>query len=197
MASRTIKPDRIKTLQDWAKRFGKVSNLAFDEETREPAIFSADEKRDRVGTIPWKREGDTMTILSMPDRFSTQAVEAARSRYGRIVDQRRELQKTTDEQIRQLEAALLEAWRTHDAAPKADQRILRRDIAAAEKSLRAAEAARAAPDRAPRTMAVVGPVELDTKPFPEIFHGAYVPPMPKDRRGIPISAAAAPAAEES
>jgi hypothetical protein len=195
MASRTIKPDRVKTLKDWAKNYGRRTNLSFDEETREPAIFSADEARTRVGTIPWKREGDTMTILSMPHRFSTQAVEAARSRYGRIVDQRRELQKTTDEQIRQLEAALLEAWRTYDSAPRADQRVLRRDIAAAEKSLREAEAARAAPDRAIRTMAVVGAVELDTKPFPEIFYGAYVPPMPAERRGIPISAAAATAEE--
>ena len=152
--------------------------MAFDEETREPTIYSADDKRERVASIPWVREGDTMTILSNPGRFSAQAVEAARSRYGRILEQQRGLQKSTEDQIRILESSLLEAWRTYEAATAAERPSLRRDILAVEASLRTAEEGLyAQTDRS--LIRYTG------------FGGIYTPPMPYERRGIPITSVAA------
>ena len=81
--SRPVDPERVKTLSDWVTRWPKVTNLGFDSETREPTIYSnVDPYTTVVGTIPWKREGDTMTIMTQPGRFSEQAVTAARKRYN-------------------------------------------------------------------------------------------------------------------
>lgn len=180
-AQRTVKPDRIKTLRDWAARWPKASNLGFDEETREPVVYSADASRTKVSTIPWKREGDTLTILATPSRFSAQATEAAKSRYGRFREQKAALTTAADEQLRILETAVLEAWRTYEAADGPSKPSMRREILSAEKSLREQEemlATQIYRERAVQQLKV-GTV-------------IYVPPMPVGRRGIPLTAVAEP-----
>jgi hypothetical protein len=182
MAQRSVNPARIQTLRDWAARVGKASNLGFDEETREPTIYSADGKGTKVSSIPWKREGDTLTILGTPSRFSAQAVEAAKSRYGRIQEQRVALRAGANEQVRILEAALLDAWRTYEAAEAGARPALRRDVLTAERALREQEESMASRER----MAVE---------YPTGQTGIYMPPMPVARRGIAVAGGGAAASE--
>jgi hypothetical protein len=178
MAQRTVKPERVTTLKEWVSRWPKATNLGFDEETREPVVFSADESRTRVGAFPWRREGDTITILTQPTLFSQQAVATAQKRFGRIVKEREvQMRAAGEEALRTATAQLLETRRTYDAANSAVRSGMRRDVLTAERAVRDLEAALAA--------------EL----YPErAFYNAndlnrvYNPPMPLARRGIPLNA---------
>ena len=179
MAQRTVAPDKIKTLRDWVRRWPKVANLGFDEETREPTIYSADASRTKVSSIPWRREGDMLTILAQPERFTGGAVDAARKRYERYQERQQKIADAGNTQIRVHEAALLEAWRTYRASPPAARGLLRRDIAVAERQYRETEEAMAAAQKSGRTVITIGSVV-----------GAYIPVIPLDRRGISLEAAA-------
>lgn len=179
MAQRTVAPEKIKTLRDWIRRWPKAANLGFDEETREPTIYSADAARTKVSSIPWRREGDMGTILAQPERFAGGAVDAARKRYARYQERQVKIGQAADSQIRVHEAALLEAWRAYNAAPPASRSLLRRDIAVAERQLRETEEAVAAAQKAGRVVVAYGPIV-----------GAYTPTIPLDRRGISLEAAA-------
>ena len=180
MSKREVKPEAVKTLRDWAGRWPAAGNLGFDPETREPAVFdSASKERKQVKKFAWERAGDTLTILSQPERFSQAAVAAASSRLGKIREQRVAYETAAAEQLRVAERVLLDAWRAYRAADPAASATLRRDVLTAEKAVRDMEEALAAQTQVGR---VRERVYLYTK--------AYVPPMPADRRGIPISAAA-------
>ena len=139
MAARTVDPATVKTLRDWTARWPKVGNLGFDAETREPTIYSRDTGRSKVATIPWKREGDVLTILTQPAWFS----EGARTAAGRRYEAWREKQATTAaagvEQLRTAETALLDAWRAYRAAEGGERAPLMRDLVAAEQKLRELE----------------------------------------------------------
>ena len=175
---RTVKPEQVKTLRDWTLRWPKVSNLDFDADTREPTIYTVDSTRQRVGSIPWRREVDTLTVLSQPSRYTEQMQQAAKGRYDRIVEQKGQLQAAADEQLRIAERNLLDAWRTYEQAPVAAKGALRRDVLAAEKAFNEMEAALATQvyrERKVREMA--GDIV-----------GTYVPVIPTGRRGIPMSA---------
>lgn len=190
MAQRTIQPDKIKTLRDWVTRWPKATNLAFDGETREPTIYSADATRSKVGSIPWRREGDTLTILSVPSKFTESGVAAARRRYDRYSEKVAQMRTAGEEQQRIQEHALLEAWQAYHAAPPAARSVLRRDILAAEKSMRDVEtivADQIHKERAIRTMG--------TKTHP--LTGVYTPPMPVRLRGIPMAVIAGEAEDTS
>jgi len=167
MSQRSAKPSDIKTLQDWAKRWPKVSNLDFDKDTREPTIYTNDAARTKVGAIPWKREADIVTVLCQPDRFSTAAVAAARKRIGIINETQTQLRNAKDEQLRALEAALLEAWRSYRAAPSAP---LLRDVLAAEKAMNDMEV--------PKGRAII---------YLDDYMTTYTPIVPTKQRGLPIS----------
>ena len=169
MSQRSAKPNDIKTLQDWVKRWPKVSNLDFNKETREPTIYTNDAARTTVGTIPWKREADIVTVLCQPDRFATGAVAAARKRIGVLTETQGQLRVATEEQMRALEAALLEAWRSYRAAPSAP---LLRDVLAAEKALNDLEMSQG------RNRAVIMMGDYMT---------TYTPIVPLKQRGLPIA----------
>jgi hypothetical protein len=176
--ARVVKPDQVKTLRDWVTRWPKAGNLGFDAETREPVIYSADKDRKRVSTIPWRREADTLTVLTQPSAFSAQTVEAAKSRYGRIQEQRVQVTAAAEEQLRIAEAGVLEAWRNYNAAPAATKSVLRHDVLAAEKTLVDMEkllASQLYKERAIRTI--------------EEYKLPYTPPMPVMRRGIALATA--------
>ncbi len=174
--SRTVKPETIKTLSDWVKRWPKATNLGFDAETREATVYSQDPARTRVGSFPWVREGDVMTILCQPSQFGEQAVAAARSRYERIRAEREQELTALAEQLREQEQTLLTAWRNYHAASPADRPALMRDCLTAERMLREIEAAMAPPNRA---------LVLEKSGA-----SVYVPPMDPARRPISLTAVA-------
>ena len=178
MSRQTAKPDTVKTLKEWIARWPKARNLGFDPDTREPTIYS-DKDHVRINSIPWKREADTLTVLSDPTRFSAQAVAAATSRYGKIREQQSQMRGAGDAQQNLAETAVLDAWRAYNAAAEADRGALRRDILSTERALRDIERLLAKKDK---TLIV----DDDKKIFL-----AYNLPMPLARRGISLVDAAA------
>lgn len=171
--SRPVDPERVKTLSEWVSRWPKVTNLGFDAQTREPTIYAREPPYTAVvGTIPWKREGDTMTIMTQPGRFSEQAVTAARKRYNEYYEA--EAAKRTDAASGLLaaEADVLAAWRAFHAAAPADRPSLRRSILTAERILRERET-ELAPAR-------------EVRMFP-MGVGVYVEPLPLNRRALAIA----------
>ena len=190
MAQRTVQPTKIKTLSDWIARWPKATNLGFDEETREPTIYSADAARTKVGSIPWRREGDTLTILSVPSKFTEGGIAAARRRASRYREKVAQMHAAGEEQQRIQEQALLEAWQAYYAAPLAARSVLRRDILAAEKAMREVETIVADQIYKDRTVR-----EMGTKNKPLV--GVYVPPMPVRLRGIPMAVIAGEAEDAS
>jgi hypothetical protein len=173
MAQRTVKPERVKTLREWVARWPKATNLGFDEVTREPTIFSADDARSHVGSFPWRREGDTITIITQPAQFSQKAVEVARNRYERV---KSVVPAEAEEALRGANQQLLETWRAYEAATPAVRASMRRDILTAERAVRELEegiASRVRPDRAFYTV--------------DGLNRVYSPPMPTARRGIALN----------
>lgn len=171
----TTNPANVKTLHDWVERWPRNVNLGFDSETREPTIYArAPPHTTVVGTIPWKREGDTMTILAQPGQFSEQAVGVARKRYDDFHGAARLAEGAVDEELRTTEGELLAAWRAYHAADPASRPTLRRAILTAERELREQEARRA-PARKPRDFGSA------------IGKGIYVEPLPLDRRAIALT----------
>lgn len=168
MSRQTAKPDTVKTLADWVARWPKASNLGFDPETREATIYSVAD-RTKVSSIPWKREADTLTVLAQPGRFPAQTVAAATTRYSNFRDKQNQVRAAGETQLNLAEAALLDAWRTYNAASESDRGTYRRDILTAERTLREIEA----------TLANKG-----RKLLTHHFNKAYVPPMPISQRGI-------------
>lgn len=176
--ARTVKTDKVTTLEDWVARWPKATNLAFDSETREPAIFSADAARTRIGGIPWKREADVMTILSQPSRFTSTAVDAARTRYNEVQEQKRQLATGVQGAIREAEAEIMRLWREHDTTPSITDKEQRRiDIIAKEKELYGLLSDMNADLYAGRKI-------ITTKEYSRTF----VPVIPNERRGLSMTA---------
>jgi len=179
MAQRTVPPEKVKTLANWVARWPKATNLGFDPETREATIYDTTKERNKVSSIPWKREADTLTVLAQPSRFTPQAVAAATSRFDKIREQRNLMRAAGEEQLRLATAAVLEAWRAYEGTPVP---ALRRDILSAEKQVRELEAATA--DKERTIIKMEDPNEPDT--LLQLKSGIYIPPMPVERRGISL-----------
>jgi hypothetical protein len=175
----TVKPETVKSLDDWIARWPRAKNLGFDPETREPTIYADKERKTIVRAIPWKREADTLTVLANPTQFSAQAVAAATSRIGKIREQRNQLAAVGNEQLRAAEANLLDAWRVYEAAPASGKAMLRRDILSAEATMMELEQKLAPKQR----------IAIED----EMGTHIYVPPMPVARRGISVTGAASEA----
>lgn len=170
---RSAKPDKIQTLADWVARWPKAQNLGFDPVTREPTVYVAEKGGAVAKVFPWKREADTLTVLSQPTRFTADAQAMALRRYEKIHDQQSQMRAAKEEQLRIQVAILLEAWRTYNAASPALRGSLQRDIMTAEAEVREIEA-----QLVPR-----GRLSIQM----DIYTGIYVPPMPDARRGIPLT----------
>lgn len=181
--SRTVDPKHIKTLGDWASRWGTVKNLGFDADTREPVVFAKD-GTTRVNSFPWRREKDTMTILTAPQLFNTSDVGVARTRYAAVQTERAASANVTEGELKTAEKTLMEAWRQyHDPRLNAATRAgLRPQIQAAESAVRELEAA---------LVAIKTPKETKLRQIvvseKQRFQTAYVPPFPTEMRGIPMS----------
>lgn len=179
MAARTVKEDKVTTLADWVARWPKAQNLGFEPTTREPTIYTNAEQTTVVRGFPWKREADALTVLSTPERFSAPAVTAATSRVRKIAQQKDQMLKAAEEQVRIAEANVLDAWRTYRAADAATRGSLRRDILAAETELVKME----------KRLAPQGRVAVQMPSPAGTIFSVYVPPMPSSRRGISLVAA--------
>jgi hypothetical protein len=166
----------IRTLKNWVARWPRDKSLGFDPETREATVFSLDGAKTKVSAIPWKREGDTLTVLADPAHASVAAVEAARQRYGRYRQQIGQVVSTAEAQLRAQELILLEAWRTYHSAPPSSRGVLQRDIMAAEKALMQMEVALAEQIYSERKI----------RSYEDGSTGIYNPPMPTARRAIPL-----------
>jgi hypothetical protein len=186
----TVDPANIKTLRDWVGRWPKAGNLGFDEETREPAIYSRDAARRRLQMIPWRREGDTITILTQPQKFASTAVDAARRRYDVFRTGQQQIAAAAAQQLVSAEQKLLDTWRAYEDAPAAAKPMMRRSVLVAEKAVRELEATMGAQMNPER-----GLQRLDKGAI------VYNPPIPIMQRGIPLTeiaggaAAAAPGSE--
>jgi hypothetical protein len=151
-------PDDIKTLSDWVSRYGKYKNVVLDKETGEPIVLEA--KKDnpaKVLTIPWKREGDALVVLTNPTKFSPASVAAAAQRYAEVYTPQNEA--ASIDTLRLLERRLLEAWRVYRATPSIP---LMKDVNGIEKELLAFERSLTRPDRAVldgRYMVPILPIE--------------------------------------
>ena len=176
--ARTVVPDKVRSLRDWVARWPKATNLGFDAETREPTIYSVDEGRSKIASIPWKREGDMITILSQPTKFSGSALDAARARSARIIEQREALIMTKTDEIQSLEEELLRAWREYAASPPASRSAMMFDIRSREAAYRDAE-------RELAEQIQVGRSKVDRGKFT----GVVVPSVPIEKRAISLSAA--------
>ena len=177
--ARTVAPDKVRSLRDWVARWPKAVTLGFDAETREPTIYSVDDTRSKVASIPWKREGDMITILSQPSKFSGGAVDAARARSARITEQREALIAAKTEELQGLEAELLRSWREYRASPPASRSAMMFDIRARETAYRDAEHELAEQIQVGRSKVARGK-----------FTGVVVPTVPIEKRAISLSAAA-------
>ena len=162
-------PADIKNLSDWVARYGKYKNVVLDTETGEPIVLEP--KKDnpaKVLTIPWRREGDAIVVLTNPSQFSPASVAAAAQRFADVYTPQNEA--ASIDTLRLLERRLLEAWRAYRLNPSIP---LMKDVNGIEKELLAFELSLTRPDRA-------------------ILDGRYmVPILPIDKRAIGIAAVGA------
>jgi hypothetical protein len=184
--ARTVAPEKVRSLRDWVARWPKATNLGFDAETREPTIYSLDEARTKVASIPWKREGDMITILSQPTRFSGGAVDAARARFARLQENRAAILAEKTAELQELEAELMRSWREYHAAEPMTRASMRYDIRAREAAYRAAE----------EELAEKLLVERSTFRKGDMV-GVRIPSVPLEKRAISLSAAAGAGAAAS
>ncbi len=120
-----------------------------------------------------------ITILSQPMKFSGGAVDAARARQARIIEQRDMMLAESMEELQELEADLLRAWREYESSPPASRTAMRYDIRAREAAYRQAEETLATKILVDRTKVERGK-----------FTGVVVPNVPIEKRAISLSAAA-------
>jgi hypothetical protein len=168
-SQRTVKPTDVKTLEDWAKRWPKAGNLEFDKDTREPTIYTKD-RTAKTGSIPWKREADIITVLSKPASFSEVTVAAARKRISGIKDTANQLNASGAQQLKVLEAGLLDAWRSYRSAPS---RPLMQEVLAAERALKDLEGQFVNKDRVIITRGD--------------YMTSIIPEVPLRQRGLPLT----------
>lgn len=183
MAARTVDPGTIKTLRDWAARWPKAGNLAFDEKNRNPVVYTRSAPMAQVKEIPWKREGDTLTILTQRDGFSAGAVSAAERRMGRYREQRETIVEAATEQLRAAEEALLEAWREYREAgdTPGGREALLRDVMIAERALNELEEETAAQLYAGRKSVSIAITQKSA------YTAVQVPPMLPVVRGMALA----------
>jgi len=163
MSQRMAKSADIKTLKNWVDRWPKAGNLLFDEATREPTINASD--GTKVGSIPWKREGDIITVLSQPTKFTQNMVELAQKRIAGINAAAKTVRDGQEAQMRVLEGALLQAWADYKSAPSIP---LLQAVLSAEKAL-------ASQTQTNRVVITNGD-----------FMATYLPPVPVQQRALPI-----------
>lgn len=206
--SRAVPPERVTSLKDWVARWPKASNLKVDPDTREASVYTTTGTKAR--SFAWEREGDVLTVLSAPERFSGEMVAAAQRRYGRYRDRMDAARAAAEGPMLAAERALLEAWQAYRAAPAGARAPLMRDVLDAEEVLRDLEETLAAVVKRGReatTMEIAGVYEKVTLASGASrltrkteATGVYIPSFPTGRRGMAateaLSGGTAPSASE-
>ena len=172
MAQSKQKPE----LADWVSKFsGKQTD--FDPQTRQPTFT-----RGTVKTIvPWKREGDILTILTNPTDFSEDAVAAARQQFAEIRDEQSANVAIQTDKFIKAEQHLLEAWREFKADKTGDDALIQRILAAEKKVISSEKKLNTALNPGRKG------VEMPIKPDVSLFT-TFVPPISVSRRGISLLA---------
>ena len=174
MSTQVVNPGTITGLAGFVSRLKRASNLGFDPTTREPTVYTDAKHTTVAKTFPWKREVDTLTVLTSSGAYSQKAIDAALSRVAATRAEVQEAQRTATTDMQVAEARVLDAWRIYNGATNADKPALRRTVIMEEAALMELERAAAPKTRYSRKFEFVEGV------------GVYVPPMSVDRRGIPI-----------
>jgi hypothetical protein len=190
MAARTVDPDTVRTLKDWVVRWPKAGNLAFDTVGRNPVIYSRSAPPQKIKEIPWKREGDTLTVLSQRGGFSDAAVGFAERRMAKYNDQHREQAVLADEQIRNAEQALLEAWRDYrdaEGMSEGSRTRLMRDIIVAEKTLREMEQNAARQLKVDRVLVELTDTKIQGLVAKDVVISVQTAPFPRSLRGMDLA----------
>ena len=156
----------VTTLKGWVEGWPRSKELSFDPESREPTVFTKDSARAKVGSIPWRREGDVLTILTQSGKYPAGVVEAAARRYA--MTRGEESAEAGDERIAKDET-ILNAWRAYRAASTADKPAIMAAILKAERELYKLDESVAGTDRkfiaseAGFAMAFYPPIALDQR----------------------------------
>lgn len=179
MTTRTAKPDNIHNLSDWVKRWTKFDNLEFDSVSREPSVYAplkrGDPARVKITneSLRWKREADVITVLSKPNSFSPETVEAANAIYKKYHTDMENLKLANIDVLRQREKALLDAWDTYSISPSA---VAMRDIITAQKDFTAIEKLLTEQTHQGRATVYRG--------IYDEYKGIYDPALPWSKRGL-------------
>jgi len=176
-AKKTAPAPGVTTLKAWVQGWPSAKELSFDPESREPTVFTKDSARAKVGSIPWRREGDVLTILTQSGKYSAAVVEAATRRYATTRGQESdEAMEAEGERIAK-EEAILNAWRAYRAASAADKPAIMTAILTAERELYKLD----------ESVAGVGRKFIASEYG---FAMAFYPPIAVDQRAIALSAVA-------
>jgi hypothetical protein len=177
-AKKTAPAPGVTTLKAWVQGWPSAKELSFDPESREPTVFTKDSARAKVGSIPWRREGDVLTILTQSGKYSAAVVEAATRRYATTRGQESdEAMEAEGERIAK-EEAILDAWRAYRAASAAAKPTIMADIMTAERELYKLD----------ESVAGVGRKFIASEYG---FAMAFYPPIAVDQRAIALSAVGA------
>lgn len=164
----------VTTLKGWVNGWPRSKELSFDPESREPTVFTNDSARSKVGSIPWRREGDVLTILTQSGKYPMGVVEAAARRYAMTRGEKNA--EAEDERITK-EETILNAWRAYRAASAADKPAVMEAILKAERELYKLDELLAGTDR--KFIASEAG-----------FVSAFYPPIALDQRAMTLSAVA-------
>jgi hypothetical protein len=178
---RTVPPGTIKNLSDWLARWPKATNVGFDPTARNPVVYTADDTRRKVLEIPWRREFDTISVLITPSRHSPQVLAMAKRRYTDVKELQSELISSSEEQLREAEEILLEAWAEYESADLATKRQLITGVMEAERVYADLEK-EFVKQRTPGSVSYI-----DKRKPKRQQYGIYTPPMAVSRRGLPLT----------
>ena len=189
MTARTAKADNIHNLSDWVKRWPKYDNLEFDSVSREPSIYTPVKRGDPGRTkltneaLRWKRNGDVMTVLSDPKKFSPEMVDSATEKYRKYCSDIEGIKTSNIDVLRQREAALLAAWDVYTSSPSPSSI---QDILKAQKDFTEIERVLTEQTREERSTLVLGKNSEYKKMFPQEsvpdYIGTYSPALPWGKR---------------
>jgi hypothetical protein len=180
---KTAAAEPVSTLKGWVEGWPRAKELSFDPESREPTVYTKDSARAKVGSIPWRREGDVLTILTQSEQYPAGLVEAAARRYATARGEKSAAAGEAEDSRIAKEETILDAWRAYRAASAADKPMIMTAILTAERELYKLDEAVSGAGR----KFILGQYAM-----------AFYPPMPVEKRGISFAAGAgagAPAEE--
>jgi hypothetical protein len=169
MPPKVVDPAKIQTLRDWVAHYPKYTNVRFNPETGEPAVYSNADFTTIVKTFAWERQADAITVLTQPTQFPLQVLDSAVTRMREFSEEQTETYEKTLPDLQAVEQQLMKARMdgNKEMVVKADLALLQLE----------------------RSIAPVGRVHVtsDDKKKSNAFIASYVSPLPFKRRAIPLA----------